>query len=243
MDDLKGKVALVTGSAQGIGKATAQLLCEHGATCVIADLNLPAAEKTAAEFKEMGLSAVAMRLDVASPDSITEVIDQIGTDLGGVDILINNAGIISDTPLPELTVEQWDRTINIDLRGAHLCAQAACRQMIKKQWGRIVFIGSLAGQVGGLKVGPDYSASKAGAICLAKSYARYGARQGITANAVCPGLIETPMTAGRDDPNEVLMGRLGTPEDIAKAIYFLVSDLSDYITGATIDVNGGHLMR
>lgn len=243
MNDLQGKVALVTGSAQGIGKAIALLLCEHGATSVIADLNMAAAEKTAAEFKALGHSAVAMEIDVADPDSITATIGKIGTELGGVDILVNNAGIISATPIPEMTVEQWDRTINIDLRGAHLCSQAACRQMVEKKWGRIIFIGSLAGQVGGLKVGPDYSAAKAGAICLAKSYARYGARLGITANAVCPGLIETPMTAGRDDPNEVLIGRLGTPEDIAKAVYFLVSDLGDYITGATIDVNGGHLMR
>jgi 3-oxoacyl-[acyl-carrier protein] reductase len=133
--------------------------------------------------------------------------------------------------------------IDINLKGVHLCSQAVVREMEKRRYGRIVNIGSLAGQVGGLKVGPDYSASKAGAICLAKAYARYGAKHGINANAVAPGFIETDMSRGRDDPSEVPVNRIGTPEDVARVVYFLVSALSDYVTGTCIDVNGGLLMR
>ncbi len=157
--------------------------------------------------------------------------------------MVNNAGVHANVPIPEMTVEQWDRIISIDLRGTHLCSQAALNHMIKKGGGRIINMASMAGQVGGLKVSPDYSAAKAGAICLAKSYARFGAQYHVTANAVAPGFIETEMTKGRDDPASVLIGRLGTPEDVANAVYFLASDLGAYITGATIDVNGGLNMR
>lgn len=243
MNDLAGKTAWVTGAAQGIGEAITRLLAEHGATVVGADMNLEAMKKTADRMKADGLDVVVQRLDVADPQSILDAAAEIKQKHGGVDILVNNAGINNNTPIPEMTVEQWDRLMNIDLRGAHLCSQAATIQMMKKRWGRIVNLGSMAGQVGGLKVSPDYSAAKAGVICLAKSYARFGAQHGITANAVCPGFIETEMTKGRDDPSSVLIGRLGTPLDIAKAVYYLVSDLGSYLTGTTIDVNGGLLMR
>ncbi|MBC5648215.1 SDR family NAD(P)-dependent oxidoreductase [Christensenella tenuis] len=243
MKDLVGKTAWVTGAAQGIGAAVTRIFAQHGAKVVGADLNLQAMQDTAGRMKAEGLDVEALRLDVADPQSVTEVAAEIEKRFGGVDILVNNAGINNNTPIPEMTVEQWDRLMNIDLRGAHLCSQAATIQMMKKKWGRIINIGSMAGQIGGLKVSPDYSAAKAGAICLAKSYARFGAQYGITANAVCPGFIETEMTRGRDDPSSVLIGRLGTPEDIAGAVYFLASGLGSYLTGATIDVNGGLLMR
>ncbi len=243
MNDLAGKTAWITGAAQGIGEAVSRILAEHGATVVGADLNLEAMQKTADRMQAEGLDVVAQRLDVANPQSILDAAAEIEAKYGGVDILVNNAGINNNTPIPEMTVEQWDRLMNIDLRGAHLCSQAATIQMMQKHAGRIVNIGSMAGQIGGLKVSPDYSAAKAGVICLAKSYARFGAQYGITANAVCPGFIETEMTKGRDDPSSVLIGRLGTPLDIAKAVYFLVSDLGSYLTGTTVDVNGGLLMR
>lgn len=243
MTDLKGKTAWITGAAQGIGEAITRILAEHGAKVVGADLNLEAMQKTADRMTAEGLDVVAQQLDVANPQAILDAAAEIQAKYGGVDILVNNAGINNNTPIPEMTVEQWDRLMDIDLRGTHLCSQAATIQMMKKRWGRIVNIGSMAGQIGGLKVSPDYSAAKAGAICLAKSYARFGAQYGITANAVCPGFIETEMTKGRDDPSSVLIGRLGTPLDIAKAVYFLVSDLGSYLTGTTVDVNGGLLMR
>ena len=243
MNDLTGKVAWVTGAARGIGRETARVLAEHGAKVIGADLNIDNMKKTAEELAAMGLDVIPLQLDVENPDSIREVAEIIRKEYGGVDILVNNAGINNNTPIPRMTLEEWDRTINIDLRGTHLCSQAATVQMMEKQGGRIVNIGSLAAQVGGLKVSPDYSAAKAGVVCLAKAYARFGAQYGITANAICPGFIETDMTMGRDDPSSVLIGRLGTPLDIANAVYYLVSDLGAYLTGATIDVNGGLLMR
>lgn len=240
---LQGKVALVTGAAQGIGAGIIKVLAEHGAKAIGADLNYENMKKTAEKYCAAGLDVVAMQLDVSDPNAITHVAEKIEQEYGGIDILVNNAGINSNTPIPDMTVQEWDRLIDIDLRGVHLCSQAAVRQMMKKGGGRIINIGSMAGQIGGLKVGPDYSAAKAGAICLAKSYARFGAQYGITANAVTPGFIETEMTKGRDDPKSVLIGRLGTATDVANAVYYLASDLGAYLTGATIDVNGGLLMR
>jgi 3-oxoacyl-[acyl-carrier protein] reductase len=241
--DLKDRVAIVTGAAQGIGKATATLLARHGARVVIADLKVEAAAATAAELGREGLTATALSVNVADPASVDAMVAATVARWGRIDILVNNAGIIDSHMAPDVTPEDWDRVVDINMKGVHLCSQAACREMVKRQYGRIVNIGSLAGQVGGLKVGPDYSASKAGAICLAKAYARYGARHGITANAIAPGFIETDMSRGRDNPNEVPVGRLGTPEDVAKVAYFLVSELADYVTGNTVDVNGGLLMR
>lgn len=241
--DLKDQVAIVTGGAQGIGRAIATLLARHGAKIVIADVNPKTAAAAVADFGREGLEALAITVNVADPVSVDAMVAQTVAKWGRIDILVNNAGIIDSNMAPDVKPEDWDRVIDINLKGVHLCSQACCRQMVKRRYGRIVNIGSLAGQVGGLKVGPDYAASKAGAICLAKSYARYGARHGITANAIAPGFIETDMSRGRDNPNEVPVGRLGTPEDVAKVAYFLVSSLSDYVTGATIDVNGGLLLR
>lgn len=241
--DLNGKTALVTGAAQGIGKAIVLKLAEQGALVIGADMNIDAMNVTAKKMCEDGYHVVPIKLNVIEPDSINEVANLIEKEYGGIDILVNNAGINNNTPIPDMTVNMWDMVVDIDMRGTHLCSQAAVRQMMKKRWGRIVNIGSMAGQVGGLKVSPDYSAAKAGAICLAKAYARFGAEYGITANAVSPGFIETEMTKGRDDPKSVLIGRLGTPRDVANAVYFLVSPLGEYLTGTTIDVNGGLLMR
>ena len=241
--DLKEQVAIVTGGAQGIGKAIATMLARHGARVVIADVNPQTANLTVAELARVGMEAIALAVNVADAASVDAMVAQTVARWGRLDILVNNAGVIDSNMAPDVKPEDWDRVIDINMKGVHLCSQAACREMVKRRYGRIVNIGSLAGQVGGLKVGPDYSASKAGAICLAKSYARYGARHGITANAIAPGFIETDMSRGRDNPNEVPVGRLGTPEDIAKVAYFLVSSLADYVTGATIDVNGGLLLR
>ncbi|MDK2800985.1 MAG: 3-oxoacyl-[acyl-carrier protein] reductase [Clostridiales bacterium] len=243
MDDLKNKVAIITGAARGIGAATAKLLAEHGASVVIADINLDAAIATANEFIENGYDAMAVDVDITSEHSINSMVSKTVEKYGKIDILVNNAGIVDATPIHDMGLSDWDRVIDTNLRGTHLCSQAVIKEMIKNKSGKIVNIASMAGQVGGLKVGPNYSAAKAGIICLAKSYARYGAQYGITVNAVSPGFIETEMTKGRDDPKSVPLGRLGTPEDVAKAVYFLASSLSDYITGTTIDVNGGLLMR
>jgi 3-oxoacyl-[acyl-carrier protein] reductase len=241
--DLKDRVAVITGAARGIGRAVATFLAGHGARVVIADIDVNMAKKTATYLRDRSYEAVALALDAADGASVKALFAAAVEKWDRVDILINNAGIIDSNAATDVSEEDWDRVIDINLKGVHLCSQAAVREMIKQRYGRIVNIGSLAGQVGGLKVGPDYAASKAGVICLAKSYARFGASYGINANAVAPGFIETDMNRGRDDPSEVPVNRLGTPEDVAKVVYFLVSPLADYVTGACIDVNGGLLMR
>ena len=237
---IDGQVAIVTGGAQGIGRAIAGLLAEQGAKVAIADIN----EKTAtAAAGELGAEAMAVALDVADKASVDAMVASVMKRWGRIDILVNNAGIIDSHMALDVTEADWDRVVDINMKGVHLCSQAVTRVMMERKYGRIVNIGSLAGQVGGLKVGPDYSASKAGAICLAKSYARFGAKHGITANSVAPGFIETDMSRGRDNPSEVPVNRLGTPQDVARAVFFLVSPLADYVTGCCVDVNGGLLMR
>jgi 3-oxoacyl-[acyl-carrier protein] reductase len=244
MKDLQDRVAIITGAARGIGAACANVLAEHGASIVIADVNLAGARETANAFEEKGYTVMAVEVNVMSKDSIEKMVAATLERFGKIDILVNNAGINNNAPIPEMTLEEWDRLIDLDLRGVHLCSQAVITHMMQNRFGKIVNIASLAGQIGGLKVSPDYTAAKAGVIGLAKAYARFGGPYGINSNAVSPGFIETEMTRGRgDDPSEVVLRRLGTPEDVANAVYFLASPLSDYITGHTIDVNGGLLMR
>jgi 3-oxoacyl-[acyl-carrier protein] reductase len=241
--DLRDRVGIVTGAARGIGRATAELLAEHGMRVVVADIDGEGASATAEALRERGFEAMAVSVDVSDLPSVQSMVRSTLEKWGRIDVLVNNAGIVDPKTALDVTEEEWDRVIDINLKGVHLCSQVVTREMMKNRYGRIVNLGSIAGHVGGLKVGPDYSASKAGVICLAKSYARFGARYGINANAVAPGFIETDMTRGRDDPSEVPVNRLGTPEDVARVVYFLVSPLADYVTGTCIDVNGGLLMR
>jgi len=241
--DLSNRVTIITGASRGIGAAIAQLLARHGAFIVIADINLIGAGKMEQKITNEGYIAVCTEVDIANEASINKMVNFTLEKYGKIDFLVNNAGVNNNTDINEIKIEEWNKIININLRGTHLCSKAIIKEMIKNKFGKIVNIASLAGQIGGLKVGPDYTAAKAGVIGLTKSYARYGAKYRINVNAVSPGFIETDMTKGRDDPKSVPIGRLGTPEDIARAVYFLLSPLSDYITGATIDVNGGLLMR
>lgn len=239
--DLKDKIAVITGGAQGIGAATAQLLAQHGATVVIADKNIQEAEKTAQEIQKWG-QAGSVSLDVACPESVSQMVEQVIKKWSRIDILVNNAGIIGTGTVDNITVNEWDYLMDINLRGNHLCSQGCIKGMLEQKSGRIVNIASMAGQVGGIKAGPHYSASKAGIICLTKTYARFGAPF-VNVNSICPGLIDTPMTSDRkDDPDSVLLKRLGTAQDVANVVYFLSAPLSSYITGANIDVNGGMYM-
>jgi 3-oxoacyl-[acyl-carrier protein] reductase len=241
--ELSGKAAVITGAARGIGAAIARYLASNGASVVIADISGEAAAGFVSELETEGFKAIAVQTDISDEKSVSGMMDMTLRKFGKVDILVNNAGIIDSNPIPEMKIEDWDKVMGVNLKGTYLCSKAAIDIIIKNGGGRIVNISSMAGQLGGLKVGPDYSASKAGIIGLTKSFARYGAKYGINVNAVCPGFIETEMTKGRDDPASVPLGRLGMPEDVAKAVFFLASSLSDYITGATIDVNGGLYMR
>jgi 3-oxoacyl-[acyl-carrier protein] reductase len=242
--DLKDRTAVITGAGRGIGAACAALLAEHGAAVVVADIDLPRAAGFANSLRARGFRAVPVEVDVASKGSIDAMVAASIEQFRRIDILVNNAGVIDATPIPEMSVDGWDRVLDINLRGVHLCSQAVVEHMVKNRSGKIVNVASLAGHVGGLRVSPNYSASKAGVMCLAKAYARYCARFGITVNAVAPGFIMTDMTVNSGyDPETVPLKRLGTPEDVANAVYFLASSMSDYVTGHTIDVNGGVLMR
>ena len=242
-NDLKGKVAIVTGGARGIGFETAKLLGEHSASVVIADIRYELAEESAKALRGEYLDATAVEVDVRDSDSINRMVDTVIEKFGHIDILVNNAGIADATPMLDLTVEAWDNLIDINLRGVQLCTQACLKKMLNQGYGKIVFMASRAGEMGSDKVAPSYCASKGGVLALAKSYAIYCAPYNITCNAIAPGFIETDMTKGRDDPNSVPIKRLGTPLDVAKSVYFLSSELSDYITGAVIDVNGGLYIR
>jgi len=183
-------------------------------------------------------------VDIIDPASIKSLMESVIQRYGRIDILVNNAGIVDSTPIPDMTVEGWDKVVDIDMRGTHLCAQAVLPFMMKQNGGKIINLASQAGQLGGWKAGVNYSSAKGGVIAMTKAYARFCAPYQVTVNCVAPGFIATDMTAGRNDSaDEIPLKRLGTALDVAKAIYFLACDLSDYITGFTVDVNGGYYMH
>lgn len=244
MSDLTGRVAIVTGGGSGIGRACCKVLSENGAEVIAADINFEGAEKTADDILAQGKKAKAMYLDVSELESVKTLMKKVYEECGRIDILVNSAGILDSARLPDMTVEKWDRLIDINLRGTFFCCQQVVPYMEKNGKGAIVNLASQAGQVGGWMAGVNYSASKGGILALTKALARHCGPMSIRVNDVAPGQIATEMTAGRGDkPDGIALGRLGTAEDVANAVYFLASDLSDFCTGMTIDVNGGQFMR
>jgi len=239
---LKDKVAIITGGGGGIGRATALALSKEGARVTIADIDLAKAKAVAAEIKEKGREAIAVKVDVTDTEDITRMVEVTQGAFGRIDILVNGAGICQIKPLNELSEDDWDKMYSVNLRGTFFCSQAVLEVMKKQKSGKIINIASLGGEVGGIKVGANYAATKAGVICLTKSLAKYAAPY-INVNAISPGFIDTEMTKDFGyDPNDVLLKRIGTPEEVADVILFLASDSSRYITGANIDVNGGVYM-
>ena len=244
MGNLDGRTAIVTGGGSGIGRACCEVLAEHGAEGVAADINLKGAAETAEKIQASGGKAWAAEVNIAEEASIENLMKQVHEKSGHLDILVNCAGILDPTRIPDMTVERWDRMMAINLRGTFLCSQKVLPYMEKEKKGAIVNITSQAGQVGGWKAGINYSASKGGILAVTKALARYCGPLGIRVNDVAPGQIATAMTAGRGDtPEGIALGRLGTAVDVANAVYFLASDLSSFCTGMTIDVNGGEFMR
>jgi 3-oxoacyl-[acyl-carrier protein] reductase len=247
MADLQGRIALVTGAAQGIGRAVSLELARAGATLAVADINEEKLALVAAEIEALGGTAAAFRLDVSKQESIEAGAKAILDRFGKVEVLVNNAGITRDALMMSMKRTDWDLVLAINLTGPFLLTQALLRPMIKNRWGRIVNMASVVGRAG--QAGQvNYSASKAGLIGLTKSLAREVASRGITVNAVAPGYIETPMTAVLDEKVSAAMlatiplGRRGTDQDIAQAVKFLASDAASYITGHVLDVNGGMFM-
>lgn len=252
MFSLKGKVALITGARRGMGRSHALALAKQGATVVITDIDLDACRVVMQEVNEVSDSESAcFKLDVSKKHEIDEVIDGIIAQYGRLDILVNNAGIYDPKPALDLTEEDWDRTIDINLKGQFFCAQRAAKEMAKNGWGRIINISSIAsGQVGvGISGGVHYTASKGGIIAMTETLAIELAPLGILVNAIAPGAIDTPMVQGSQMPKEALAGmlarvplkRMGTPEEVSALVVFLASDEASYITGATVTVDGGWL--
>ncbi len=242
-----GQVAVVTGAGRGIGKAIAERLASKGAKVVIADLNLQDAEEVAKELSEKGTEARAVAVDVSSSESVKAMFEEMVKAFGGIDILINNAGITRDTLVLRMKEQDWDAVINVNLKSVFLCSKEAIRLMAKKRYGRIVNIASVVAFMGNPGQA-NYSASKAGIVGLTKTLAREYASRGITVNAVAPGFIQTAMTEKLPDnvKEEMLksipLGRFGTVQDVANAVEFLSSPESGYITGHVIHVNGGMYM-
>jgi len=243
---LKGKTAMITGGARGIGKMTAIALAQAGANCALLDV-MDEVKATAAEIAALGVQAEGYTGDVTNAAQIKDTIDQIIARFGALDILVNNAGITRDNLLLRMTDEEWDKVLAINLRGAFVCLRAAARPMLKQRSGRIINIASVVGVIG--NAGQcNYSASKAGLIGLTKSAARELASRGITVNAVAPGYIRTAMTDALPDDvkqavlNTIPLKSLGSAEDVANAVLFLASDDARYVTGHVLHVDGGMAM-
>lgn len=244
MGDLTGKIAVVTGGGSGIGRACCQVLAAHGAKVAAADINQEGARQTAEAILSRGQEAWAEEVNVMDEASVEALMKRTAEKYGQIDILVNSAGILDSTRLPDMTAERWDRMLDINLRGTFFCCQKAISYMEQKRSGAIVNITSQAGQVGGWMAGVNYSASKGGILALTKALARHCGPFGIRVNDVAPGQIATEMTASRGDKADgIALGRLGTATDVANAVYFLASDLSAFCTGMTVDVNGGQFMR
>ncbi len=241
---LQGKIALVTGASQGIGRACALALANAGARVGLAARNEAKLNEVAAEIATAGGAAAVFALDIASEESIKTCAKAALAHFGSVEILVNNAGITRDTLALGMKRADWDEVIQTNLTGTFLITQAVMRSMLKARWGRIINISSVVGETG--QAGQaNYSASKAGLIGLTKSLARELASRNITSNAIAPGYIETAMTAVLDEKQResmlahIPLGRSGTDTDIANAVCFLASDDAAYITGHVLDVNGG----
>ena len=247
MSGLQGRVALVTGASQGIGRACALKLAEQGATVALCARNEGNLEQVARDIAAAGGEASAFPLDLASEDSIRACAKAIIERLGKVEILVNNAGITRDILAMRMKRQDWDAVLATNLTGAFLMTQAVMQSMLKARWGRVINITSVVGEAG--QAGQsNYAASKAGLIGLTKSLAKELASRSITVNAVAPGFIETAMTAVLTDEqksamtSQVPLGRTGTDRDVAAAVAFLASEDASYITGHTLDVNGGMYM-
>ena len=244
---LSGKTALVTGAAQGIGRDIALALAADGADVAICDVNLEAAQKTAAEIEAKGRKGLAVKANVASSDDVNAMVEQTVQKFGRIDILVNNAGITRDGLILRMKDEDWDLVLSINLKGAFLCTKAALKHMTKQRSGTIINIASIVGAMGNAGQ-VNYVASKAGLIGMTKTIAREYANRNITANAVAPGFIDTAMTQALSEnvrqelAKQIPLGRLGSSEDVANAVRFLASPSAAYITGQVIHVNGGMYM-
>lgn len=242
------RTAIVTGAAQGIGLAIARRFCEEGYHTVLLDVNEEKVSQSAAQLSGCPGKAIGMACDVSKPEQIAKVVEQVAEQLGGIDIVVNNAGILRSTPIPDVTEEEWDLVLAVNLKSVFFMTQKALPYLKKSAAPRIINISSLAGRMGGYETGLSYSASKGGILALTMGLSRQLARFGITVNAVCPSTTESDIilqwTQQQIDGlrSRVPLGRLGKPEEIASAAYYLSTEEAGYITGLMMDVNGGIYM-
>ena len=250
-EDLKGKVVIITGARQGMGKADALLFAKNGAKVTVADISQEECQLVVEEIEKSGGEGLAGRCDVTNEKEVEEMVKKTVDKFGKVDILVNNAGICQFKPFLEMTEEEWKKTLDINLKGYFLCAREAAKEMIKHKSGAIVNIASVVmGQMGmGMAGLAHYSASKGGIAALTKTLALELASYNIRVNAIAPGAIDTPMAASAKADQKTLeqtlavipLHRMGKPEEIASTVLFLTSDASSYITGSIVVVDGGWL--
>ena len=240
--DLKHRTAIVTGSAHGIGRAITERLAESNARVAVADIDISAAESTAADI---GSAAIALQVDVSSADSVEAMTETLLSEWGRIDILVNNAGIVGrDVPVKDLTEDDWDTVLDINLKGVFLCSRSVIGQMMEQGKGSICSVASVSGKEGNPNMTP-YSVSKAGIICFTKALAKEVLDYDIRVNCVSPALIETRLIESMDQQqlnymtSKIPMGRLGKPSEVAAMVHFLVSDEASFTTGQCLDISGG----
>ncbi len=247
--DLQDKVAVVTGAAQGIGRAIAQLLGRRAAKIVVNDISEQQAATTAAVIRKQGGTAIEVIADVTNAADVERMISVVVRKFSTIHILVNNAGVLRPTRLPHISEAEWDLVLSSNLKGTFLCSQAVLPYFVEQRWGRIVNVSSTAGKSVSTLGGVHYTAAKAGVLGLTRAFAKEMARYNIRVNAVCPGLVNTEMVRNNVSSEQLQsfvagfpISRMCEPEEVAELVSFLLSDGSNYITGASFDINGGDLM-
>jgi len=241
--DISNKIAIVTGSSRGIGRAIALKLAEVGATVVVNDID-ETVKAVAQEIKAMGRQSLPILADVSSSSDVARLVEETIANYGRIDILVNNAGIARDQLLLRMSDEDWDKVLDVNLKSVFLCTKAVLRHMVKQRWGRIISIASIVGIVGN-KGQANYASAKAGIIGFTRTVAKEVASHGITANAIAPGFIDTDMTQRLKEDwkqqlkKQIPLGYFGSSRDVAEAVAFLASEEARYITGQVLGVDGG----
>jgi 3-oxoacyl-[acyl-carrier protein] reductase len=252
MMKLKDKIAIVTGSGRGIGEAIAKKLASEGASIMVDDVRIEDADRVAQEIKNQGGKAVASKASVNHRSEVQDLVNATLKHFNAIHILVNNAAVTRHKPILELTEEDWDLVLDVDLKGVFNCTQAVLKHLMEQRYGKIVNISSLAGLGGGYETPANYSAAKAGVVALTKVTAREAGPYNINVNCVAPGIIVTPLTYERRSKEQVeelleqrkrvaVLGRVGRPEDVANLVLFLVSEDSSYMSGQIIRIDGGRM--